>query len=309
MQIYDAASSSLSISLSPSAVAIGLFDGIHRGHLALLEATRRAASERGLSATVLTFDDDPALKPSAPRILSLPDRLRGFRDAGMGAVVVLPFSAVRDMTPEAFVEGVLLRSLGARLAVVGYNFRFGRGGAATADDLTALLRAAGADAIALPAVTCRDGSPVSSSRIRAAVEAGDLPLAAELLGRPFSLTLPVLHGQALGRTIGLPTANQEIPRGALVPKRGVYATEALVFGRAYPAVTNVGTRPTVLGDRLSVETHIIGFSGDLYGDCPTIRFLAYLREERRFPSLTALRAEILQNITEAKHIWQENGRA
>lgn len=307
MQIYDAAAPSLS--LPPSAVAIGLFDGIHRGHLALLAATRRAAAARGLSAVVLTFDDDPALKPSVPRILSLEDRLRGFRDAGMETAVVLPFSAVRDMSPEAFVEDVLLHRLGARLAVVGYNFRFGRGGAATAEDLSTLLRAAGADAIALPAVTCRDGSPVSSSRIRAAVEAGDLPLATELLGHPFSLTLPVVHGRALGRTIGIPTVNQAIPCGALLPKRGVYATEAIVFGRAYPAVTNVGMRPTVSGDRLSVETHIVGFSGDLYGTRPTVRFLSFLRAERKFPSLEALQAEILQNTEEAKRIWQENGRA
>lgn len=307
MQIYDASASSLS--LSPSAVAIGLFDGIHRGHLALLAAAKRAAAAQGLSAVVLTFDDDPALKPNVPRILSLEDRLCGFRDAGMAAAVVLPFSAVRDMTPEVFVGDVLLHRLGARLAVVGYNFRFGRGGAATEEDLTALLRAAGADALALPAVTSKDGSPVSSSRIRAAVEAGDLPLAAELLGRPFSLRLPVVHGRALGRTIGLPTINQEISCGALLPKRGVYVTEAIVFGRAYPAVTNVGTRPTVSGERLSVETHIVGFSGDLYGTCPTVRFLSFLRAERKFPSLEALQAEILQNIEEAKRIWQENGRA
>ena len=126
--------------LPPSAVAVGLFDGVHRGHRALLSLCRREASRRGLSAVVLTFDDDPGLKPGAARITTLPERLALFRDTGMDAAVILPFSAVRDMTPEAFTERILTGALSARLAVVGYNFRFGRGAAAGAEELAALMR-------------------------------------------------------------------------------------------------------------------------------------------------------------------------
>lgn len=295
--------------LPPSAVAVGLFDGVHRGHRALLSLCRREASRRGLSAVVLTFDDDPGLKPGAARITTLPERLALFRDTGMDAAVVLSFSAVRDMTPEAFTERILTGALSARLAVVGYNFRFGRGAAAGAEELAALMRRAGGDALCLPPETLPDGSPVSSSRVREAVAAGDMPLAAALLGRPYSLTLPVIHGRAIGRTVGLPTVNQEIPAGLLLPKRGVYAGETLVFGRAYPAVTNVGTRPTVSGEGLSLETHIIGFSGDLYGETPTVRLFSYLRGERKFASLDDLKTEILHNIEEAKTIWLAHGHA
>ena len=295
--------------LPPSAVAIGVFDGVHRGHRALLDLTRREASRRGQSAAVLTFDDDPALKPGAAHITTLEERLTLLRDAGMDAAVVLPFPAVRDMSPETFVREVLTGTLAARLALVGYNFRFGRGAVAGADTLGTLMRQCGGDALCLPQQTLADGSPVSASRVRAAVGAGDMPLAAALLARPYALTLPVVHGRALGRTLGLPTINQEIPPGLLLPKRGVYAGEAIVFGRSFPAVTNVGTRPTVSGEGLSLETHIIGFSGDLYGESPTVRLFSYLRPERKFASLDELKDEILQNMKEAKTRWLKYGRA
>lgn len=295
--------------LPPSAVAVGLFDGVHRGHCALLELTRREASRRGLTAAVLTFDDAPGLKPGTARITPLPERLALLRDAGMDAAVVLPFPSVRDLSPEAFVREVLTGALAAHLAVVGYNFRFGKDAAGDAAVLAARMKAAGGEALCLAGVTLADGTPVSSSRIREAIALGDMPRAAELLGRPYSLTLPTVHGKALGRTVGLPTVNGAIPEGLLLPKRGVYAGEAIVFGHAYPAVTNVGTRPTVSGEGVSVETHIIGFSGDLYGAAPTIRLFTYLRDERRFASLDELKNVITQNIEEAKRIWLEHGRA
>lgn len=295
--------------LPPAAVAVGLFDGVHRGHRALLDLTRREASRRGLTAAVLTFDDAPGLKPGAARICPLDVRLSLLRDAGMDAAVVLPFPSLRDLSPEAFVREVLTGALAARLALVGYNFRFGKGAEGDADTLAALMHRAGGEAVCLPGVTLPDGSPVSSSRIREAIAAGDMPLAAELLGRPYSLTLPTVHGKALGRTVGLPTVNGAVPEGLLLPGRGVYAGEAIVFGHAYPAVTNVGTRPTVSGEGVSVETHIIGFSGDLYGTAPTVRLFAYLRGERKFASLDDLKNEITRNIEEAKRIWLERGRA
>lgn len=295
--------------LGTSAVAIGLFDGVHRGHLALLSLTRREAFLRGLKAVVLTFDDDPALKPGAARITTLAERLSLFRSVGMDAAVVLPFSSVKDMTPAAFVREILAGTLAARVAVVGYNFRFGSGAAAGADELSSLLRVHGGEVLCLPPQALADGTPLSSSRVREAVAAGDMPLVASLLGRPYSLTLPVIHGRALGRTVGLPTINQEIPKGLLLPRRGVYAGEVTVFGNSFPAVTNVGLRPTVSGEGLSLETHIIGFSGDLYGDSPTVRLFSYLRPERKFASLDELKTEILHNIEEAKAIWQERGLA
>ena len=308
MQVYRLTGGEALPSLPPTVTAIGFFDGVHAGHRALLSAAREEAEKRGVSPSVLTFDDDPALKPSAPRLTDLETRLGLFSDCGAAAAFVMDFSAVRDLTPAAFVGDILLSRLHTTLAVAGFNFRFGRGAAGDAEVLVSLMRAGGGDARILPPATLPDGTVISSSRVRDALLAGDPALAQALLGRPYSFTLPVVHGRAIGRTLGIPTVNQTFPGGLLIPRFGVYAAACRVGETRYPAVTNIGRRPTVPGEGVVAETHLIGYSGDLYGDDLTVELFKYLREEKKFDSLDALRAQIQTNIEEVKAVWQENGR-
>ena len=286
----------------PTAVALGFFDGIHLGHRALLEATCREAAARGLSPAVVTFYDEGfSPKAGAPRLTDLSQRLDAFRAAGVAYVLLLPFSEVKDLSCDAFVADVLVRLCGARLALCGFNFRFGAGACGTHETLARLMRAAGGDGIALPPQTLPDGTLISSSAVREALLAGDVATAAALLGRPYSLTLPVVHGQALGRTLGLPTANQLPGEGLALPARGVYHTTAICDGGTYGAVTNVGVRPTVGGTELVCESHLLDFSGDLYGSPLTLLFHRRLRGETAFATLDELKSTIESDIREEKN--------
>ena len=307
MQVYRLTGGEALPPLPPTVTAIGFFDGVHMGHRALLAAAGEEAEKRGVSPSVLTFDDDPALKPSAPRLTDLQTRLRLLAECGVAVAFVMNFSEVRSLTPAAFVGQILCNRLHTALALAGFNFRFGCGAAGDAEALVSLMRAGGGDARILPPTALPDGTVISSSHVRDALLAGDPERARMLLGRPYSFALPVLHGRAIGRTLGIPTVNQVFPQGLLIPRFGVYAAACRVGETLYPAVTNIGKRPTVPGGGVVAETHLIGFSGDLYGETLPVALLRYLREEKKFDSLDALRAQIQTNIDEVKALWQENG--
>jgi riboflavin kinase/FMN adenylyltransferase len=290
-------------------VAIGNFDGVHRGHQALVRTAADLARASGGEAAVLTFDPHPAhffaphLAP--PMIMPLERRLELLAESGAEVVVIESFDAAfAAIEADTFVEQVLRRDLGARHVVVGYDFSFGHGRHGTPAMLTALGERLGMGVTVVPAVMA-DGLVCSSTKIREFVHEGRLDGAHLLLGRPFELTGEVVRGAGRGRGLGIPTANVR-PEGELLPRTGIYAGRArLVDGSLErPAAVSIGTNPTfVPGAReITVEAYLLDFDGDLYGKRLRLELLARLREERRFASADELVAQIHQDIARTREI-------
>ena len=275
--------------------ALGNFDGVHIAHSALLTETVKEAERLGATPAVFTFSKHSReLLGGAPMLITERDeKLELFEKFGIKRVFIADFENVRSLSPEVFVRDILVNSLGSVCAVCGYNFRFGNNGVGNADNLLSLMNG---HAIIIPPINSGN-IPVSSTRIREVVEAGNVEEATALLGRPFFISAPVIHGKALGRSIGVPTINQSFPPHHLVPARGVYACIVRVGDEDFKGVANVGTRPTVdeRGD-VNCETHIIGYSGDLYGECVKVSFYKKLRDEKRFDSVELLQEQIKLDI-------------
>jgi riboflavin kinase/FMN adenylyltransferase len=287
----------------PSVVALGVFDGVHLAHRAILDtAVSRARAGAG-TAVACTFDPHPAevLQPDrAPRpITTLDERLELIAATGVEVAAVIPFTrALASMEPEAFVSDVLAGRLGAREVVVGFNHRFGRGARGDAK----LLGEAGARVglrAQIVAPLDVDGIPVSSSAIRASLARGDLATAGRLLGRPYFVAGRIVEGAGRGRTLGFPTANVATDRALLTPA-GVYACRARVEDAVHGAVVNMGVRPTFGEQVFTVEAYLLDFSGDLYGRRVRLDFVARLREEKKFAGVDALRAQIADDIAAAR---------
>jgi riboflavin kinase/FMN adenylyltransferase len=292
-----------------SAVTIGVYDGVHRGHQAVLADLAERAAQLGVDQqVVLTFDRHPLalVDPgSAPRNLtSIGQRIEILDSMGVDAVGILPFDQIRTMHPTAFIHQVLLGSMGAKLVVVGTNFRFGRNRAGDVAGLGAegLHHGFEVDAVEL---LRGDGSTVSSSVIRALLEAGDVEAAEEALGRPFELRSTVIPGDGRGHSIGYPTANLSVPGGMAIPRRGVYVARVTIGQREIPGVVNVGIRPTFGGGSLMIEVHLIGLNEDLYGRPVAVRFRHRLRDERKFGSVAELVAQIERDVEAARRFLQE----
>jgi riboflavin kinase/FMN adenylyltransferase len=286
----------------PSVVALGVFDGVHLGHRAILDVAV-ARARPPLTAVACTFDPHPAevLHPGrAPLpITTLDERLALIGESGLAVTVVVPFTpTLAAMEPEAFVTEVLLDRLGAREIVVGFNHRFGRGARGDARLLHDLGARAGFHAEVVPP-TDVDGTPVSSSAIRAALQRGDVDAAARLLGRPYFVGGAVVEGAGRGRTLGFPTANIAVGRPLLVPP-GVYACRLAVDGVVYGAVLNAGIRPTFGESLFTLEAHVLDFSGDIYGRSVRLDFVRRLRDERKFAGIDALRTQISADVTAAR---------
>jgi riboflavin kinase/FMN adenylyltransferase len=290
-------------------VVIGNFDGVHGGHRAVLEASRAEARQRGLELVVLTFDPHPSVvlgRGALPALTTLERKLELLGAACPGlTVVVEPFTReLSQRSPEAFAEGVLAQALGASVVVVGNNFRFGLGRAGDLALLERLGEALGFEARAEALHGDAEG-PYSSSRIRAALAAGDLATTERLLGRPHSLSSTIVPGAGRGRTIGVPTANLGAIPEAL-PPYGVYAVVAdrletdgpRTLGRG---VANIGVRPTH-GAGFSVEVHLFDFDENLYGARVRLHLCARLRDERRFEGIDELRIQIVRDMAEARAI-------
>lgn len=284
------------------AAALGNFDGLHIGHAAVVEAAVRQR-ERGLDPVVLKFREHP-MRFFAPgeRGLILTDEEDERRIEALGArVEYLDFETVRELSPEAFVDGVLCEALGVRFVSCGYNYRFGKNAAGDAETLKELCEKRNITVSVCGKVEYR-GRAVSSTAIREALKNGDIALANGMLGYGYGYSLPVVHGDARGRLLGAPTANQFFPPELLTPRYGVYASKVPVGGRVYPGVTDIGVRPTVGGAPRS-ETHILGFDGDLYGQALRVEPIRYLREERRFSSLEELSAQIARDKAQSLEIF------
>jgi riboflavin kinase/FMN adenylyltransferase len=287
-------------------LTLGNFDGLHRGHRAIIERARAAAVARGGQVVALTFHPHPlavlAPERAAPMIQSLHDRLAGLRELGVDVVVAQRFTRTfSSLEPEEFVERFLLRSLGLLHVVVGYNVTFGRGRAGTAATLATLGARLGFEVETVGPVTV-DGVAVSSSAIRKAIAAGDVERAAALLGRPHRLRGRVVTGERRGRLLGFPTANLHLRPRVLVPAHGVYAARAHVNGTSQPAVLNIGVRPTFGEARRTIEAHLLDWDGDCYGRWVELELVARLRGEQRFEGPDALRAAIAGDVAHARRL-------
>ncbi|HEY0840149.1 MAG TPA: bifunctional riboflavin kinase/FAD synthetase [Vulgatibacter sp.] len=292
--------------LSGCAVAIGNFDGVHLGHLRLLEEAKALASTRGAPAAVLTFEPHPAkvLSPdfAPPLIATTARKLKTLEDAGVDAVIVQPFDrAYARTSAEDFVRRDLVGALGAKDVVVGYDFTFGKGRAGTPEVLARI--AAGDASVHVVPAYARDSLVVSSSKIRELVLEGRVQPAADLLGKPFVLDGKVVPGRGRGRTIGIPTANVA-PQTELLPATGVYAVRAAVEGLpgTFAGGANIGRKPTFDEEDLTVEVHLLGLDSDLYGRRMAVAFLERLRGEQRFASADELVARIRLDLDESRRV-------
>jgi riboflavin kinase / FMN adenylyltransferase len=300
----------------PTVLTIGNFDGVHRGHVALLQTLGRAAAALpGAHTAIVTFDPHPLhlLRPEQPHfLLTTPqERLVLADQVAIEYGIIQPFDhALAQLDPAQFLT-LLKQHLGMAHLVVGPDFVLGRGRTGNLDLLRSLGKTIGYTVEVMEPVDWA-GHAVRSSNIRQLLGAGEVDLAAELLGRPYHVNGVVEEGDRRGRLLGSPTANLRTDPNKLLPAHGVYATYAWVDGKhgleAYPSVSNLGIRPTINGVALRLETHILDFppeghSGDLYGQTLTLEFLQRLRGEQRFPSLDALAAQIQQDIAAARLLF------
>ena len=285
-----------------SSVALGMFDGVHMGHRRILAAAKNKSTELGISTSVLLFSSSPH---GAKELLPLCDRLHEMEKMGVHFAYVYDFAELRDKTPEAFVREALRDTVHARAVFAGYNYRFGAGAAGDSDALVRLCREHGIECGITDRVEAL-GDTVSSSRIRALLAAGDIDSANALLTYPYYLRAPVEHGKALGRQLGLPTVNQLFGEAHAPLARGIYYTKTVIDGRAYLSVSNVGVRPTVEETgRVNLETHILDFSGDLYGKTVTVEFYGKGRGEMQFDGVAELQEAIARDCDRARDFFKK----
>jgi riboflavin kinase/FMN adenylyltransferase len=291
---------------TPHAVTIGNFDGLHLGHQAMLTRLIAVARSRGLPSCVLSFEPHPreffAPDEAPVRLSSLREKAEMLRGRGIDRLHVFRFNrAFSALSAEAFIEQVLVRTLQARYVLVGDDFRFG---ARRAGDFSLLARAGklhGFDAEFLPTVEVA-GERSSSTAVRAALAAGELEHAARLLGRPYSISGRVVHGDKLGRDIGYPTANIQLKHNR-PPLLGIFAVEVCgLNGQPLPGVASLGVRPTVKGAGAApvLEVHLFDFSADIYNRRVRVDFLHKLRDEAKYPDLPTLVAQIARDVDNAK---------
>ncbi len=281
-----------------SFVALGNFDGLHHGHAAILEACRMGAERLDAIPGVFTFSTG-----KAPRLTTMEERLALFEQAGIEAVWLADFDALRHQTPEEFVS-ITLAKMGAVGVACGFNFRFGKGASGDVDLLKSLCQAQGIDCQVLPPIT-RDGLTVSSTEIRRRLTEGDMEGVTALMGRPWAITGSVAHGRAVGGSVlSFPTMNLPINEPRLLPPYGVYFTRAIIDGTAYPAITNLGVRPTFGESELLAETHLLRASGDFYEKSVTVEFLSFHRPERVFATPAELAATIGEDVASAERYFQ-----
>jgi riboflavin kinase/FMN adenylyltransferase len=290
-------------------IAVGNFDGVHRGHQALVAAAAAGAERRHGSTVVLTFDPHPARVVAPQRapasLMTLEQKAEALAALGVERLAVLSFTPeLARQEPERFAADVLVRALGARVVVVGANFRFGRERSGDVKQLRALGTAEGFEVLVIDPVW-HAGAPVSSSRVREALAAGDVGTARALLGRSYSVDGTVVHGDGRGTSLGLPTANL-VSDNEVLPSPGVYACRCLgAGGLRRAAVANLGFRPTFAGEQMRLEAHLLDFAGDLYGSRLRLSFELRLRDERRFEGPDALRAQVLADAEQARRALRD----
>ena len=304
MQIY---SQLVPLEVDPSkgtAVAMGFFDGIHIGHRAVIEGAVRWARAHGAAPAVFTFGLPTENKMKGKRLLSTADKHALIESLGVEHYLCPEFEQIKGMSPEQFVLGIV-RDCHARALFCGENFTFGAKAAGNPALLKKLCAPLGVEVVVVPMAQFEE-MPVSSTRIRTALEGGDIPAANAMLGMPYAIRFAVHHGAGLGRTLGVPTINQIYPNGFQMPRFGIYITRTKIGDKWYPSATGLGTRPTVNADETKVtcETFIPDFSGDLYGTDPVVEFHAYLSPSKKFETLDQLRDCINHAAQRAKEYFE-----
>jgi riboflavin kinase/FMN adenylyltransferase len=293
-------------------VSIGSFDGVHVGHQKILRAVVARARQSAALAAVLTFDPHPlrVVRPqdSPPLLMTTPQRLAAFQELGLDAALVLRFDrALSTLTPEEFAQRVLVETLAVRGVLVGANFRFGRGQAGDVRRLEEIGRNWGFEVHTIAPVSA-GGAVVSSTAIRSAVSAGDVAKAEKLLGRPFALQGEIQTGTGQGRHLIVPTLNLAT-QNELLPKPGVYVTQARCTGKTYRSATNVGMRPTFNGQRITVESHLFDFSEELKSGPLEVLFRRRLRDEQKFSGPEELKLQVLKDLKRARDFFSKPRRA
>lgn len=286
---------------------IGSFDGVHRGHQAIIRSLVDAAHAVAAQVVVVTFYPHPAVVLrgfNAPFYLTSPDeRAELLGELGVDVVLTLPFDRqMAEQSAETFMRS-LVEAFGLARLCVGQDFALGRGRSGDIPALQALGQQLGYQVQVIPPVTNSEGV-ISSSQIRAALQMGSVEAAASLLGRPYFVQGEVIHGQQRGQTIGIPTANLGLPHERLLPANGVYATWAWVGDERYASVTNIGVRPTFEHQPVlpRAETHLLDFDGDLYGQNLRVDFIAHLRGEQPFSDIQTLLTQIHRDISRAREV-------
>ncbi len=304
-------STSLAYSSSvPTVVALGCFDGVHLGHLAVIRRAKAEAERLGVPLAVWSFARPPKnyfVPHSVPLITREEEKAALIREAGADLFLSIPFDEqIASMSAEQFFEQILVEQMKARSIVCGFNYRFGSGGLGNTALLAAWCEAKDMKLHVVDPVVV-NGVTVASSVIRDEIRDGHPEVAAAYLNRPYSLSAKVIDGQKLARRLGFPTVNQCFPEGQLIPACGVYVSRITAQGLSSPlfGITNVGLRPTVGGQGIYAETHIFDFDGDLYGRTLRVEFLHFLRGEVKFSSVEALAHEVKRNMIEAREYLTE----
>lgn len=277
------------MALQKSAIAFGTFDGLHIGHIAVL----KAVTQRGYKPIAVTFEVPPKMKNKLELILSKEEKIALINKMGI-ETVILNFNSVKNISPKDFLEHIF-KKYNPAVFSVGFDFRFGKEAMGNTETVKEFCREKGIECIVCPAVSV-EGKIASSTEIRNSISKGDVERATAILGRPFSFTGEIHHGDKRGRTIGFPTVNIAYPENLVVPKFGVYLSQSEIDGKLYKSITNLGVRPTFKTDVPISETHIFDFDSEVYGKTATVSLLKFLREETRFNSLEELKEAIQCDI-------------
>lgn len=292
-----------------TAVALGYFDGIHLGHRAVLDTALLYAEKEGLVPVVMLFDIHPRklVSGNVPPMLTSEKKKRALLE-GMGFTVVdFDFREAMNYSPDEFIEKILIDCLNARVVTCGFDYHYGKGGKGNAATLRQELEKRDVKVFAKAAVLL-DGDVVSSTAIRDFISKGEIERANAMLGSLFSYDFTVEKGDGIGRVLGFPTINQFFPEDFIIPRYGVYASRVCLDGKYYPAVTNVGVRPTLDETSMRSETCILDFHGDLYGKNVEVSLVRFIRDEIKFPDLESLSAQIERDIIRARSIYNEVGK-
>ncbi len=299
------------VNTEPVAVALGNFDGIHRGHRELIDTAVREAGRKGIRSAVFTFSEHPrnvmAGRTVVRNIIYDDEKIRLLKKAGVDYLFSLPFDEkMRTQSPEAFVRELLIDRFHVSTAICGFNFSYGHKAAGTAETLQAAGREHGFDVVVIPSVADEEGEVISSTLIRQCIMEGDIRKATALLGRSYTLRGTVIHGQKLGRAIGFPTCNITVDETMVTPANGVYITNCYIDGIRHCSITNVGNKPTVGRFEKNIETNILNFNEDVYGKIIVVEFIEQIRTEKKFSGLEELKAQIREDIRTASAFHMEN---
>ncbi len=305
MKIFEY-SENIRVDFSASVIALGLFDGVHKGHRALLTSAKKEAEKRSLPLAVFTFYSENRLPKGTTRLYSTDIKNKLLERMGAEYVIYADFETISDVQPEIFVRDILIKKLKASLAVTGLDFKFGKGRSGDAKLLSALMKDGGGECLLVPDEILF-GKKISTSFIKELLSSGEPKLAAQFLGEPYFIEGEIIHGDGRGETLGLPTVNISLQKDKHFLKKGVYSTQIVIDEKIYTGLTNLGKCPTFEERDFHAETFILDFSKNVYGKHARIFLLDYLREEKRFGSREELTEQIQKDIETVKARYQ-NGR-